>query len=116
MRRDNKGNAANNTISVLGLIQVGLVLLKVVGKSDLSWVQTFIPLYIELGIVLVVFVVFFVQSYRANVELRKYKIKKNEMLAEERWRKYLEEKRSKRTGKYIFEKLVEKDFMKNTGR
>ncbi|MDY5479005.1 MAG: hypothetical protein SPG13_00945 [Peptostreptococcus porci] len=116
MRRDSKGNTANNTISVLGIIQVGLVLLKVVGKSNLSWIKTFIPLYIELAIVVVVFLVFFIQSYRANVELRKYKIKKNEMLAEERWKKYLEEKRSKRTGKYIFEKLAEKDFMKNTGR
>lgn len=80
MRRDSKGNTANNTISVLGIIQVGLVLLKVAGKSDLSWVQTFIPLYIELGIVLVVFVVFFVQSYRANTEFEKCKRKRDEMI------------------------------------
>lgn len=81
--RKNQGNTANNTISIIGLIQVGLVLLKVTGKSKLSWVMTFIPLYIELAIVLIVFLVFFIKSYKLNDQIRKYKIKKNEMLDEE---------------------------------
>ncbi|MDU1264542.1 MAG: hypothetical protein E6970_01815 [Peptostreptococcus sp.] len=81
--RKNQGNTANNTISIVGLIQVGLVLLKVTGKSKLSWVMTFIPLYIELAIVLIVFLVFFIKSYKLNDQIRKYKIKKNEMLDEE---------------------------------
>lgn len=81
--RKNQGNTANNTVSIIGLIQVGLVLLKVTGKSKLSWVMTFIPLYIELAIVLIVFLVFFIKSYKLNDQIRKYKIKKNEMLDEE---------------------------------
>ena len=80
--RKNQGNTANNTVSIIGLIQVGLVLLKVTGKSKLSWVMTFIPLYIELAIVLIVFLVFFIKSYKLNDQIRKYKIKKNEMLDE----------------------------------
>lgn len=78
--RKNQGNTANNTVSIIGLIQVGLVLLKVTGKSKLSWVMTFIPLYIELAIVLIVFLVFFIKSYKLNDQIRKYKIKKTEML------------------------------------
>ncbi|EFD04312.1 hypothetical protein HMPREF0631_1372 [Peptostreptococcus anaerobius 653-L] len=42
--------------------------------------MTFIPLYIELAIVLIVFLVFFIKSYKLNDQIRKYKIKKNEML------------------------------------
>lgn len=51
-------------MGVLGLIQVGMVLLKIAGISKLNWIQTFIPMYIGVLLWILVFVIFTVANIR----------------------------------------------------
>jgi len=46
--------------SFLGLLQVAFIILKLIGKIDWSWVKVLIPLWIEIGIGVVIFVVIFI--------------------------------------------------------
>ncbi|SFE88075.1 hypothetical protein [Peptostreptococcus sp. D1] len=51
-------------MGVLGLIQVGMVLLKIAGISKLNWIQTFIPMYIGIVLWILVFVIFTIANIK----------------------------------------------------
>ena len=57
--KDNKDSNATvvTGCSFLSLLQIAFIILKLLGKIDWSWVKVLIPLWIELGIAAVVFLV-----------------------------------------------------------
>ena len=47
-------------------IQLLLILLKVIGKVKLTWWEVFIPTYISLAFILIVFLIYFIGAIKIN--------------------------------------------------
>lgn len=57
MSRNSEGTSSNTSITFLGLLQLAFIILKVSNVIKWSWWAVFIPLWIEIGII--VFVILF---------------------------------------------------------
>lgn len=57
MSRSSEGTSSNTSITFLGLLQLAFIILKVSNVIKWSWWAVFIPLWIEIGII--VFVILF---------------------------------------------------------
>lgn len=65
---ENKTSYSDGGMSLLGVIQIVFIILKLVGVITWSWSVVLIPLWIQLGVIIVVLVVMLVMVLIAYLE------------------------------------------------
>lgn len=63
---DRKVTVTNNSIGFAGLLTIVFIVLKLLGKIDWSWIWVLSPIWISLGITLIIFLFLVILFFIAN--------------------------------------------------